>query len=112
MNALQRCLIVTWLLTGLAVPAHAQWVVTDPGNLVQNVLTAARSLLQVKNQVEQLKHEAQSLQNEARNLRALDYNSLGDLRRALEATDSKKCSMRLPSSTPKRSKTTSKPSQA
>lgn len=87
MNALQRCLIVTWLLTGLAVPAHAQWVVTDPGNLVQNVLTAARSLLQVKNQVEQLKHEAQSLQNEARNLRALDYNSLGDLRRALEATD-------------------------
>ncbi|MEQ1802583.1 MAG: P-type conjugative transfer protein TrbJ [Gammaproteobacteria bacterium] len=87
MNALQRLLTLTLLLTGLAVPAHAQYVVTDPGNLVQNVLTATRALQQVNNQIHQLQNDAVMLQNQARNLHALNFNSLNDLRAALAATD-------------------------
>lgn len=44
--------------------AHAQMTVFDPTNLVQNALTAARTLEQINNQIK-------SLQNEARNLMAL-----------------------------------------
>lgn len=87
MNAFQRCLTLIFLLSGLAVPAHAQYVVTDPGNLVQNVLTATRALQQVNNQIHQLQNDAVMLQNQARNLHALNFNSLNDLRAALAATD-------------------------
>ena len=87
MNAITHYLALTVLMGLTAVPAQAQWVVTDPGNLIQNVLTATRALQQVNNQVHQLQNDALMLQNQARNLRALDFNSLNDLRRALAATD-------------------------
>ena len=32
--------------------AHAQWVVVDPTNLVQNTLTAIRTLQQINNQIQ------------------------------------------------------------
>ena len=41
--------------------AHAQWVVVDPTNLVQNTLTAIRTLEQINNQIQQLQNEAQML---------------------------------------------------
>ncbi len=41
-------------LLGFALPASAQWVVVDPTNLVQNIMTAANSIKQVANQVQQL----------------------------------------------------------
>ena len=87
MNAINHCLALTFLLCVWAMPAHAQWAVIDPANLVQNLLTAARALQQVNNQVHQLQNEALMLQNQARNLRALDFNALNDLQRALAATD-------------------------
>lgn len=32
---------------GFAMPASAQWVVVDPTNLVQNIMTAANTLKQI-----------------------------------------------------------------
>ena len=40
-------------------PATAQWIVFDPNNYVQNVLTAARELQQITNQITSLQNEAQ-----------------------------------------------------
>jgi len=53
--------------------------VFDPSNYAQNVLTAARSLQQITNQVTSLQNEAQMLINQARNLASLPYSSLQQL---------------------------------
>ena len=74
-------------LIALAPSADAQWVVIDPTNLAQNLLTAAHTLEQVNNQILQLQNEAQMLMNEARNLTSLDFNALADLRATLSATN-------------------------
>lgn len=63
--------------------AQAQWTVIDPTNLVQNTLTAIRTLQQIDNQVRQLQNEAQMLINQARNLDRLDYNTVNRLRSTL-----------------------------
>ena len=75
------------LLTGLAPGAHAQWVVIDPTNLAQNILTAANTLEQINNQIKQLQNQAQSLTNQAKNLTGLDFSALNELRAALSATN-------------------------
>lgn len=70
-----------------AMPAaEAQWVVVDPTNLVQNILTAARALEQINNQIRSLQNEAQMLQNDAKNLTSLDFSSLAQLRSTLATT--------------------------
>lgn len=63
--------------------AYAQWVVVDPSNLTQNILTAARTLEQINNQVRQLQNEAQMLVNDARNLTGLDFSALQELQSTL-----------------------------
>ena len=60
-------------LATASVPAHAQWIVFDPTNFSQNVLTAARELQQINNEIQSLTNEAQMLVNEARNLMAHPY---------------------------------------
>lgn len=75
------------MLIGTAQLARAQWVVIDPSNLMQNILTAARSLEQINNQIRQLQNEAQMLRNDERNLAGLDYSALADLRSSLAAVD-------------------------
>ncbi len=66
---------------------HAQWVVIDPTNLAQNLMTAANTLEQISNQIKQLQNEAQSLMNEAKNLTNLDFSALSELRSVLAATN-------------------------
>ena len=66
--------------------AHAQWVVIDPTNLVQNTLTAIRTLEQINNQIKQLQNEAQMLINQARNLASLPSSVVGQLRANLATT--------------------------
>lgn len=66
--------------------AQAQWVVIDPTNLAQNILTAAHTLEQINNQIKQLQNEAQSLMNEARNLASLPFNVVNRLRANLDTT--------------------------
>ncbi|MEG6992715.1 P-type conjugative transfer protein TrbJ, partial [Pseudomonas aeruginosa] len=61
-------------LIGAMPVAQAQWVVIDPTNLVQNTLTAIRTLEQINNQIQQLQNEAQMLTNQARNLASLPFN--------------------------------------
>src|SRR3546814_19533662 len=59
-------------------PAYAQLggIVHDPRNYAQNILTAARTLEQINNQIRQLQNQATSLINEARNLQALPLTVL------------------------------------
>src|SRR6478752_1441924 len=68
------------------IPAIAQWIVFDPNNYVQNVLTAARELQQITNQITSLQNEAQMLINQARNLASLPYSSLQQLQASIQRT--------------------------
>ena len=72
----------------LAVPAHAQFggIVYDPTNYAQNVLTAARSLEQINNQIQQIQQAATSLMNQARNLASLPFSSLQTLQQQVQRT--------------------------
>lgn len=74
------------VLGASALPARAQWAVFDAGNFSQNILTAARTLEQINNQIRQLQNEAQMLANDARNLTGLDFNAVTQLRAALAQT--------------------------
>src|SRR5258707_2714023 len=74
-----RILIVALVCGVLAWPAQAQFVVIDPANLIQNTLSAIRSLTQIENQIQSLANEAVMLENEAKNLTNLNFNSLGRL---------------------------------
>lgn len=69
-----------------APPAHAWRVVFDPSNYAQNVLTAARTLEQINNQIVQLQNEAQMLINQARNLASLPYSALQQLQQSVQGT--------------------------
>ncbi len=68
-------------------PAHAQWIVFDPSNYLQNVLTAARALEEVNNQIQSLENEAKMLANEAKNLASLPYSSLTQLQQSIGQTE-------------------------
>ena len=70
----------------LASPAHAWRIVYDPSNYAQNVLTAARTLEQINNQITSLQNEAQMLINQARNLASLPYSSLQALQQNVQRT--------------------------
>jgi P-type conjugative transfer protein TrbJ len=70
----------------LIAPASAQWIVYDPTNYVQNVLTAARSLEQINNQITSLQNQATSLINQARNLASLPFSSLQQLQQSVQRT--------------------------
>ncbi|WP_256754822.1 P-type conjugative transfer protein TrbJ [Mesorhizobium sp. Mes31] len=69
----------------LATPAHAL-IVFDPSNYSQNVLTAARSLEQITNQITSLQNQAQMLINQARNLASLPFSSLQQLQQSVQRT--------------------------
>jgi len=79
--------LATATLVAALPVAHAQWVVIDPTNLAQNIMTAANTLEQINNQVQSLQHEVQMLTNEAKNLASLDFSALSQLRAALTATN-------------------------
>ena len=93
-NILRRAMLVGAIATSsmigitVATPAHAQFggIVYDPTNYAQNVLTAARSLQQVNNQIQQIQQQATSLINEARNLASLPFSSLQQLQQQVQRT--------------------------
>jgi len=74
------------VLSGSALPASAQMHVFDPTNYSQNLLTAARTLEQVNNQILSLQNEAQMLINQARHLTSLPYSSLQQLQQSIGRT--------------------------
>src|ERR1700674_5395906 len=67
-------------------PSLAQVVVFDPNNYAQNVLTAARALQQINNQITSLQNQTQMLINQARNLASLPYSSLQQLQSSIQRT--------------------------
>lgn len=73
-------------LAAATPPAFAQLIVFDPSNFSQNVLTAARELQQVTNQITSLQNQAQMLVNQARNLASLPYSSLQQLQSSIQRT--------------------------
>ncbi|TWG95046.1 P-type conjugative transfer protein TrbJ [Mesorhizobium sp. J18] len=74
----------------LASPAHALFgfgrIVYDPTNHAENLLTAARTLEQINNQIQSLQNEAQMLINQARNLASLPHSSLQQLQQNVQRT--------------------------
>ncbi len=89
MISIRRCgvtLATILALSGGALPASAQMTVFDPSNYSQNLLTAARTLQQVNNQILSLQNEAQMLINQARHLTSLPYSSLQQLQQSIGRT--------------------------
>ncbi|EQB02934.1 P-type conjugative transfer protein TrbJ [Sphingobium baderi] len=89
-RALMIGVLATSSVIGIAAitPAHAQFggVVYDPTNYAQNVLTAARSLQQINNQIQQIQQQATSLINEARNLASLPLSTVDALQQQVRQT--------------------------
>ncbi|MCC4232642.1 P-type conjugative transfer protein TrbJ [Sphingobium soli] len=84
---------LTLCTLGIAVlpaPAFAQFglggIVYDPTNYAQNVLTAARTLEQINNQIRQIQNQAQSLINEGKNLASLPVSTLSTLQSQVNQT--------------------------
>jgi len=69
-------------------PASAQigGIVHDPRNYAQNILTAARTLEQVNNQIRMLQNQTVSLLNEAKNLASLPTSTLAELEGQVDRT--------------------------
>lgn len=68
-------------------PASAQIAVFDPNNYSQNLLSAARALQQINNQIRSLQNEATMLNNMAKNLSRVDFAELSELQRTLREID-------------------------
>jgi type IV secretion system protein TrbJ len=66
--------------------ASGQLIVFDPNNYAQNVLTAARALQQINNQIVSLQNQAQMLINQAKNLATLPFSSLLQLEQSILRT--------------------------
>ncbi|HEY8161691.1 MAG TPA: P-type conjugative transfer protein TrbJ [Methylocystis sp.] len=73
-------------LACLSAPASGQFVVFDPTNYAQNVLTAANTLQQINNQITSLQNEARMLINQGRNLANLPYSSLQTIQQSISQT--------------------------
>jgi P-type conjugative transfer protein TrbJ len=87
MKAINVVVLMSVLTFGVSSPARAQWVVLDPANLVQNTLTALRTLNEINNQVRQLENEANMLSNESKNLSPLNFSVLSHLVTTLATTN-------------------------
>jgi P-type conjugative transfer protein TrbJ len=77
-----RVLVAACLACSAAIPihsTHAQIAVFDNANFSQNLLTAARALQQINNQIRSLQNQAQMLADMARNLQSLNFSSLDQM---------------------------------
>ncbi|MDT9598596.1 P-type conjugative transfer protein TrbJ [Sphingosinicella rhizophila] len=74
---------------GMVVPATpaAAIPVFDASNYAQNLLTAARTLQQVNQQIQSLQNEAQMLTNMSKHLSKIDFPQLQQISQKLQAVD-------------------------
>jgi P-type conjugative transfer protein TrbJ len=89
MNRLHRLAAASVMAFAVFVDSRgsqAQLVVFDPSNYAQNVLTAARALQQINNQIVSLQNQAQMLINQAKNLATLPFSSLLQLEQSIQRT--------------------------
>jgi P-type conjugative transfer protein TrbJ len=75
------------LTMGFATSAHAQITVFDPSNYSQTVMTAARTLQQVNNQIQSLQNEAQMLLRLDKDLKGVAFPQLQALLDRLDGID-------------------------
>jgi P-type conjugative transfer protein TrbJ len=91
MKRILTALLLSVSEAAMVAPAFAQFgfggIVYDPTNHAQNLLTAARSLTQVQNQIKQLAHEVTMLENQAKNLTNLPTSVADDLKAKLATID-------------------------
>ena len=82
-NHVTSIALVIAIILAMAVvePVRAQMLVFDPSNYGQNLLTAARSLQQIQNQITSLENQAQMLINQAKQLEQLPTTVLNDVER-------------------------------
>ena len=79
-GVLSRCVcaaVIVALGAGVVPPAHAQAIVFDPSNYSQNLLTAARALDQINNQLRGLDNQARLLINSTKNVTGLPASVAG-----------------------------------
>jgi P-type conjugative transfer protein TrbJ len=73
-------IVVLWTASSIQ-ESRAQWVVLDPSNLVENIISALQNTQTVLNQITQISHQVQSLAYQAQNLqqmpRAVQSNVIG-----------------------------------
>lgn len=75
-------------LATLATSEPAQAIIVfDPSNYSQNILTAARTLEQINNQIRMLQNQAQGLINEAKNLTTISFPELQALKQTMQQID-------------------------
>jgi type IV secretion system protein TrbJ len=89
MNSLRRLATASVMVFAVFVGSkqtQAQLAVFDPNNYAQNVLTAARALQQINNQIVSLQNQAQMLINQAKNLATLPFSSLLQLEQSIQRT--------------------------
>ena len=79
--------VATLTLATTTTSTHAQWIVYDPTNFSQNVLTAARELQQVNNQIQGLENQATMLINQAKNLASMPYSAVAQLEASIQRTE-------------------------
>jgi P-type conjugative transfer protein TrbJ len=87
---MRRSLILSLFAAAIALAPRESvgWrLVYDPWNHAENVLSAARALEEINNQVQQLANEAQMLINQANNLANLPMSIAGELQGSLNQVD-------------------------
>jgi len=72
--------------TSVAMPAYAI-PVFDSANYSQNLLTAARTLQQINQQIQSLQNEAQVLANQQKHLSKIDFPQMSALQQRLQQID-------------------------
>ena len=70
-----------------SAPASAQLSVFDTSNYTQNLLTAARTLSQINNQIQSLQNEARMLASQEKNLSKIDFPQMDALQQRLGQID-------------------------
>ncbi|RJE87204.1 P-type conjugative transfer protein TrbJ [Paracoccus onubensis] len=86
-------LAMTLTMPAITSPAHAFFglgggplIVYDPQNHAENILSAARALEQINNQITSLQNEARMLTNQARHLESLPYSAIQQLQQNVQQT--------------------------
>ncbi|MCW1430913.1 P-type conjugative transfer protein TrbJ [Novosphingobium sp. JCM 18896] len=76
-------------LTCVGLPATPALAIPvfDASNYAQNILTAARTLTSINNQIQSLQNEAQMLINQGKNLARVDFPQLQELQAKLQEID-------------------------
>lgn len=84
LKILGASLVLLLLLLGMANPAAAQLVVSDPTNIAQNTITAASEVTSVVNQGVQIANEFKQIEMMVRDLEKLSPQNLAELSDAIQ----------------------------